>query len=347
MSNMNDRRGWVAQRAMDNAWLSQTKEDIIEPSLEIVDPHHHLWARPGGVYELDHLWDDTESGHHVVQTLFIECRAQYHEDGPEHLRPLGETAYVLPMIEASRKETNKAQIMGIVGRVDLTHPLFDEALDAHVAMAGPLFKGIRQAPAFDQQDMSALAIPGHGPENLLGNDDYRAGVARLGERGLTFDTWHYHTQNQAFRDFAEAIKGTRMILDHFGTPLGVGRFTGKREEVFAQWKDDIAAIAEQPHVFAKLGGLAMIDNGWGFHERDKPIGSDEFAELMAPWYLHTIDCFGPERCMFESNFPVDRPSVGYHVLYNAFKKLTQHMSKDDRANLFSGTARHVYSIPKP
>ena len=135
-----------------------------------------------------------------------------------------------------------------------------------------------------------------------------------------------------------------MILDHFGTPLGVGAYAGRQDEIFAQWREDIAAIAQCPNVVAKLGGMAMPDNGFGWDQRERPPSSDEFVSAQWPYYMHTIECFGPQRCMFESNFPVDRLSVSYQVLWNAFKKLVADFSEEEKHAMFYGTAERVYRL---
>ena len=170
------------------------------------------------------------------------------------------------------------------------------------------------------------------------------GVAALGARGQTYDTWHYHHQNGNFAELARAVTGTTLILDHFGTPLGVGPYQGKREEIFEQWKQDIEAIALCPNVVAKLGGLAMPDNGFGWNTRATPASSDELVSAQQDYYLHAIDCFGPERCMFESNFPVDRWSLSYHVYWNAMKKIVGRYSEAEQTAMFSGTATRIYNL---
>jgi predicted TIM-barrel fold metal-dependent hydrolase len=173
----------------------------------------------------------------------------------------------------------------------------------------------------------------------------RAGVARLGQRGLTYDTWHYHHQIDEFAALARAVPDTLMVLDHFGTPLGVGPYADKRDDIFEQWKVSMAAVAKCENVVAKLGGMAMPDNGFGWHRDPKPPTSDEFVAQQERYYLHTIECFGPDRCMFESNFPVDRMSLSYLVLWNAFKKIAAPFSADERDAMFFGTATRVYRIP--
>jgi predicted TIM-barrel fold metal-dependent hydrolase len=326
-------------------WLDQVQEAVLDPGRAIVDPHHHLWERPGtGSYLLDDLRADTGSGHHVTDTVFVECGAGYLQEGPEHLRPVGETAFVAASAAESRTSPG-ARISGIVARADLRlgADLLGEVLDAHEAAGDGLFRGIRHAGARDDH-REALTIPGSAPAGLYADPDFRAGVALLGERGLTYDTWHYHHQNADFAALAQAVPGTTMVLDHFGTPLGVGPYEGRRDEIFAGWKADIAAIAEHANVVAKLGGLAMPDNGFGWHLAERPPTSDELVAAQGRYYHHALECFGPDRCMFESNFPVDRWSLSYPVLYNAFKKMVAERPDAEQDALFAGTARRVYRL---
>jgi predicted TIM-barrel fold metal-dependent hydrolase len=233
---------------------------------------------------------------------------------------------------------------GIVAHADLRdRGRLEAVLDAHEAAAKGRFRGIRHAGSHALHP-DVLMIPGSAPAGLYADRDFRAGVARLGERGLTYDTWHYHYQNQEFADLARSVPGTTMVLDHFGTPLGVGPYASQREHIFEQWKSDIAAIAACDNVVAKIGGLAMPDNGFGWNTAERPPTSDEFIEAQGRYYLHTIEQFGPERCMFESNFPVDRFSLSYRTVWNAFKKLVADFSADERDAMLRGTAARVYRI---
>lgn len=326
----------------NDAWLQQVQEAVVDPEREIVDPHHHLWPQPDMHYDVSEFQRDTSDGHRITQSVFMECGAAYLQDGPGHLRPVGETRFVAEAAAHSTKAPG-ATIAGIVAHADLTSPHLDDILDAHTDAANGLFRGIRHSGARDPNPDS-LSIRGRGVERQYEDDTFRTGVAHLGERGFTYDTWHYHHQNAAFRDLAEATPETTIVLDHFGTPLGVGPYANKREEIFAAWKDDIAAIAEQPNVVAKLGGLAMPDNGFGWNNRDTPATSDEFVSAQARYYEHAIACFGPERCMFESNFPVDRLSLSYRVLWNGLKKIASKYTAAEQDLMFAGTARRVYAL---
>src|SRR5260221_10596436 len=217
----------------------------------------------------------------------------------------------------------------MVGHADLRLPTLDEILDGHIDAGGGLFRGIRDALSRAVPD-DGLMIAGGAPAGLYEDLAFRSGVARLGARGLTYDTWHYHYQNREFLELARAVPDTVMVLDHFGTPIGVGRYADQREAIFEEWKRDIAEIARCENVVAKLGGMAMPDNGFGWHQAERPPTSDEFVAAQGRYYHHMIETFGPDRCMFESNFPVDRMSISYRVLWNGLKKLTSEYSSPER-----------------
>ena len=327
------------------AWLAQVTEEIIDPERPIVDPHHHLWQRPGSSYILEDLRGDTGTGHNIEKTVFVECTASYRTDGPEHLRPIGETEFVARIaVESAQGGEGHSRIAAIVSHADLTlGDGVEKVLNAHEEAGEGLFRGIRHSGAHEEAS-DALMIPGRAPAGLYDREDFRQGLRVLGRLGLCYDTWHYHHQSLSFAELAQAVPETTMILDHFGTPLGVGPYQGKREEIFDQWKKDIAVIVRSQNVVAKIGGLAMPDNGFGWHSRATPATSDELVEAQKRYYLHTIECFGPERCMFESNFPVDKLSISYAVLWNALKKMVADLSADEKDALFQGTASRVYRI---
>ena len=317
--------------------MATSAEPIVEPDQRIVDPHHHLWPSGPLPYNLDDLLADVGAGHRVEHTVFMECGASYRTDGPPELAPVGETEWV-----AGQAQRSDGLIAGIVGKVDLRLANLDDVLDAHEAAGAGLFRGIRDALSrADPAD--ELMIAGGAPAGLSEDPTFRAGVARLGARGLTYDSWHYHYQNPEFFALARATPGTTMVLDHFGTPIGVGRYAEQREEIFAIWERDMTELARCENVVCKLGGMAMPDNGFGWHTAGPP-SSDEFVAAQAPYYHHMIETFGPERCMFESNFPVDRLSLPYVTLWNGLKKIASGYTAAERDQLFSGTATRVYKL---
>ena len=331
-------------------WLAQIEEEILDPERVIIDPHHHLWKkRFNRDYLLPELWIATDSGHNIVKTVFIECRAFYRREGEEHLKSVGETETIAALAsESLANNSNKAYIAGIVSHSDLTlagesEEKLLEALEQHRIASNGLLRGIRHSAARDKSPED-LFIVGSAPPYLHRKEAFRKGLRIIAEKGLTYDTWHYHHQNLDFLDLARAVPDCTMVLDHFGTPLGVGIYKNSRDEIFQKWKAQIHEISKCPNVYAKLGGLAMPDNGFDWHLQSRPPSSDEFIKEQQKYYMHAIECFGPERCMFESNFPVDRLSINYHVLFNGYKKMVADFSEDEKHAMFYGTAEKVYSL---
>ncbi|MBI2766854.1 MAG: amidohydrolase family protein [Chloroflexi bacterium] len=326
-------------------WLAQVTEDIIEPARPICDPHHHLWDRGGSTYMLDELLADTGSGHNVVSTVFVECMSGYRADGPEAMRPVGETDFVEAVAKESASGRHGATraCAGIVSFADLT--LGDDVvpvLEAHAA-ASPRFRGIRHASGWHASP-DVRNSHTNPPPGLLADAAFRTGFSHLGRMGFSFDAWCYHEQIPELTALARAFPDVPIVLDHFGGPLGIGPYAGHADEVFATWKRNIDDLAGCPNVVVKIGGINMPINGFGWHERPKPPTSAELAEATGRYYLHTIERFGPQRCMFESNFPVDKASCSYAVLWNTFKRIAAGFSEADKAALFHDTATRVYRL---
>ncbi len=332
---------------MDNAeWLAQTPEEPIDPALPICDPHHHLWDFPTSRYLLEDIAADVGAGHNVTSTVFVECTSMYREAGPEALKPVGETEFVdgVAAQSASGRYGPRGVAAGIVSYADLTlGAAVGEVLDAHMAASPDRFRGIRHASAWDASNevRNSHTSP---PEGLLREARFREGFACLEKRGLSFDAWLYHTQIDDVTDLAQAFPSATIVMDHVGGPLGIGPYRGRRDEIFTAWKAAIDRLAACPNVVVKLGGLAMKINGFDWHKRARPPGSEELAAAVAPYLLHCIERFGAARAMFESNFPVDKASCSYVVLWNAFKRVTESFSATDRAALFHDTAARVYRL---
>lgn len=331
-------------------WLGQVEEEAIEPARPIIDPHHHLWAfSPEATYRIPELWADTGTGHSIIGTVFVECGAGYRTDGPEALRPVGETDFVVAEARTARAGMGpgKPPVLGIVGHANLMlGGEVETVLAAHVAAGEGLFRGIRHSAAYDPSPDIRKSHSSPPPALYL-RPDFREGFARLAAHGLSFDAWLYHPQIPDLTNLARAFPGTLIVFDHFGGPLGIGPYAGRQAEIFGRWKADVAELARCPNVVAKLGGLAMPINGWDFHKQDCPARSAELVAAHRDYYLHTIDCFGPDRCMFESNFPVDKRSVSYGVLWNALKTIAAPFSEDEKTAMFRGTAERVYRLAAP
>ena len=325
------------------SWLSQTIEETLEPDLQICDAHHHLWDFKNSRYLVEEFKQDT-SDHRITKSVYVECLSQYHKDGPEALRPVGETSFVDQVTAASQSGQQGPKVAAaIVGFADLNlGAAVDDVLQAH-CQASSRFRGIRHASAWDASDdvHNAHTKP---VMNMLSDPIFRKGFSFLEKRDLTFDAWLYFHQIPELTNLARAFPETRIILNHVGGVLGIGPYSDKREELFEIWKGYIRDLATCDNVVVKLGGLTMAVSGFGWNKRPKPASSTELAEAMAPYYLHCIDTFGPERCMFESNFPVDGTGSSYHVLWNAFKRISKRYSKEERAALFHDTATRIYNL---
>jgi predicted TIM-barrel fold metal-dependent hydrolase len=327
-------------------WLALHSEAIIEPARTIVDPHHHLWHRGGQRYLIEEMAADIASGHNITATVYVDCRSMYRAKGPEAFRPVGEVEFANGVAAMSASGGyGKAQICaGIVSHVNLL--LGDAAkavLEAEIAAGGGRFRGIRHSSAWDA-DPDIAHMYATRPKGLLLDPTFRKGFAQLAPLNLSFDTWLFHPQIGELADLARAFPDTRIVLDHCGGPIGLGRFAGRREETFALWKASILDIAKCPNVVVKLGGLAMRLLGYDFHERPRPPSSEELAAAWRPYIETCIEAFGVRRAMFESNFPPDKGQCSYQVIFNAFKRFAAPYSEDEKAALFSKTASDFYRL---
>ena len=342
-------------------------EPILEPDLPIVDPHHHLWDRPPSVmrlmpplehgfmdilrtiprYLLDEYLADAQGGHNVRASVFIECRAMYRADAPDGFKVIGETEFVngIAAMSASGFYGDARVAAGIVGHADLrAGKAVAAVLQAHIAAGNGRFRGIRHSAAYDEDPAVLGPLATRNPPGLYRDPAFRTGFGMLQELGLSFDAWLLEPQLPDLIDLARAFPETNIVVDHVGTPLGIGRYAGTRDARFTTWKTNMQTLAACANVYVKLGGLPMPFCGW----RERMAGPDERSETLAAWwkpYIETsIDAFGVERSMFESNFPVDRFGATYTALWNAFKRIAGGCSADEKTALFSGTAARFYRL---
>ena len=329
-------------------WLALHREEAIEPELEIVDCHHHFWDRPESRYFFFDLQDDLRCGHTFAATVFMECGSMYRADGPQELKSIGETEFANgnAAMAASGKYGRTRVAAGIVGFCDLT--IGDRAaavLEKHIAAAGGRFRGVRQISAWhkDPAAHGSLASP---PQGLLADPQFRRGLAAAHRLGLSFETFMYHTQLGEMVELAQAFPETPMVLNHIGGANGLGPYAGQRAEVFRDWKAGILALSRCPNVSIKLTGLGMrlFGFGLGFGDRTRPASSDKIAQAWRPYIETCIAAFGADRSMFGSNFPVDKGTCSYPVLWNAFKRIVAAASPSEKRALFSGTASRNYRL---
>ena len=321
-------------------------EEILEPDLPICDPHHHLWDFPGSRYLLPELLADLQSGHNVKSTVFVECTSFYRASGPEELRMVGETEFVngAAAMAASGRYGPVLTCEGIVARADLTMAeAVGPVLDSHIRAGNGRFRGIRHAGGWDASPdvRNSHTDP---PRGLYAEASFRSGLRELAKRDLTFEAWQYHPQLPEVTSLARGVPEANIVLNHVGGPLGIGPYAGKRDEIFRSWSRDIGELASCPNVSVKLGGLGMAICGFDFHKREVLPDSRELATAWRPYLERCIEAFGPERSMFESNFPVDGVSCSYSTLWNAFKRVTHGASSDEKAWLYQNAARSFYRL---
>lgn len=328
------------------AWLAtQAVEPVLDPELPIIDTHHHLWERPNHRYLLDEFLADARTGHNLVATVFAECHAMYRAEGPEAFRPVGEVEFVAGMaaMSASGLYGTTRVAAGIVGFADLTlGDRVQPVLEAHMRAGGGRFRGVRHSAAWDASPMIGNSRV-TGP-HLMQQADFRAGLARLSALGLSLDAWVFHPQLDDVIALARAFPAATIIVGHVGGPLGYGPYTGRQAEVFAFWKTRITELATCPNVVMKLGGMMMRLAAYDYGTEPVPPSSEQLATLWRPYMETCIEQFGADRCMFESNFPVEKMGSGWATLWNAFKRIASGASAAEKRALFSETARRVYRL---
>ena len=344
----------------------KSAEPIIEPDLPIVDPHHHLWIltseildavgqagspmvevmRNNQKYLLEELLADINTGHNIIATVFSECHSMYRADGPDAMKCVGEVEFVngVAAMAASGTFGPVKACAGIVGSADLMlGEAVAEVLQAQIQAGGGRFCGIRylvgQDPDPELRNYGGIETP-----HVMADKRYRAGFKQLHKHGLSADQWVFEPQLPEVTELARAFPETSIVLNHVGTPVGVGSYAGKLEERFPIWRDNIRTLAKCENVTVKLGGLAMATCAFPSFTAKTPVPSTQLAAEWKPYIETCIEAFGVNRCMFESNFPVDSGPCTYPVIWNAFKHLAAGASKDEKTALFSGTAKRVYRL---
>ena len=328
-------------------WRALHREDILDPDLPIVDPHHHLWERAGNRYLLDEHLADVRTGHNIKATVFVECGSFYRANAQASMAPVGEAEFAngVGAMTASGSYGPTLVCAGIVGTADISMGAdAGRVLDAHIAAAGERFRGIRMIVKWDADEElnnGRYIIP----RGLMQDADFRAGFALLAPRRLSFDAMVYHPQIPELAELARRFPDTTIVLNHIGGLLARTRtYRDHMEEATAHWRAALVELGKCPNVFVKLGGLGMPYLGFGLERLEAPASSQRLAQLWGPLFDACIEAFGPSRCMFESNFPPDRDSVDYPVLWNVFKRVAAKYSASERQALFFGAAARAYRL---
>ena len=324
-------------------WLARVQEEILEPALPIVDAHHHFYDRPGWTYLTDEYLADARSGHNVRASVHMQALTRYRESGPDALKPVGETEFIVRSTDAGQAEGLQIA-KGIVGYGNLRlGASVREVLEAHLHAGAGRFRGVRHLTTWDAHPSLVNPLSA-APRGLLLDKTYRQGVAQLAPLGLSYDAWLFFPQLPELIDLARSFPQTTIIVNHCGGVVRVGTYAANRADVYARWSRSMRELAALPNVNVKLGGLGMRINGFDFELGEQPPSSMHLAQTWKPWIETCIEAFGAERCMFESNFPVDKGSYSYANGWNAFKRLTAAASPSERHHLFEGTASRVYRL---
>jgi predicted TIM-barrel fold metal-dependent hydrolase len=327
-------------------WTAKRREAALEPELPIVDPHHHVWDDARGRYLIHELADDVGSGHNIVATVFIEAGAMHRADGPAADSPVGEVEFVngIAAMSASGRYGKTKLCAGIIGHGDLmlgdgVRPVLEKLILA----GGGRLRGIRHGVCWDTGNAARFGRR-QVPQHQVLDPVFRKGFAHLQPLGLSFESWQFHPQLPDVADLLRAFPETSVILNHCGGLLGIPPHDASRAETFKVWHANVKALAQFPNLTVKVGGLGMLYCGWDFHMRDVPPSSEELADAWRPYVEACIEAFGPARCMMESNFPVDKQSCGYDVLWNALKRITANYSPTEKLQLYRDTAARIYRL---
>ena len=325
-------------------WLALHSEDAIDPLRPIVDSHHHLWRRDGNRYMAEDFADDLSSGHRVVASVYVECGSMYRETGPEPLRPLGEIEFAAGVADAQAAEGKAAICQAIVGTADLALGFgVKPVLEAGIEAGRGRLCGIRRITAWDADEMLMANLIRRRP-GMLSEPSFREGFSCLAPLGLSFDAFVFQGQLPELLDLARRFPATDIVINHCGGPIRVASYGCAMEESFNRWRSDLKLLAACGNVSIKLGGLGMRIAGFEFDSREKPPASDQLAEAWRPYIDTCIETFGPSRSMFESNFPADKGSCSYGIVWNAFKRIVQGYLDTEKQDLFGLTASRFYRL---
>jgi predicted TIM-barrel fold metal-dependent hydrolase len=322
--------------------MEGNQETILEPDLAIIDAHHHLIDTDRHSYTIEKYKQDCVSGHNIVVSVYIEVREKYYNEGPEWLHPVGETEFVAGLHD-SMLPNEQRLCQGIIGYADLeVGNKVADVLDAHMEAGKGRFKGIRRGVYWSSDPAVYDHVSIRPRSGLMLDPDFRCGFSHLQPRGLTFDAVLFHPQLNELADLAKSFPDTIIILNHVGFKLGVGGYLNDKEQVFKEWRDGLKLVSHCPNVMVKIGGLGM--KVWGFDVENKKQDYLELAGAWRPVIETGIELFGTDRCIFESNYPVDGATTTFNSLWNALKFITRNYSDDEKRKLYFGNANRVYGL---
>ena len=296
--------------------------------MQIVDAHHHLWDLQANYYPwlTDHITrrvcgeyaaicKDYLIGDFRRDIAGLELVASVHIQAEYDPRnPVRETHWLQAISDDAA--TSGGFPHGIVAYADLSDPAAEDTLAAHCRCAN--VRGIRQSLNGSVND------PAHN-KDLLHDPGWRRGLGLLCRFGLSFDLQLYPQQVPDVLPLLDANPDTQFILCHAGLPAN------QSPEGTAGWRSAMCALARHGNLAVKISGFGMFDRHWT-------------SDSIRPFVHETIALFGTERCLFASNFPVDRMAATYGRIWSAFDTLSADLPPSGRHALFCGNALRLYRL---
>jgi L-fuconolactonase len=330
-----------------NHLLAGRDEPILDPDIPIIDSAHHLFDRPSLRYMFDDYLADARAGHRIVASMYVETLAFTRPDGQELLRPLGEVEFAngVGAMGASGVYGDCRVAAAIVGFADFRFgDQIAELLDRAMAIAPERFRGVRQIAIEHPSKAMLRYVTNPPPAGLMHHPGFRSAFRHLAPRGLTFDAAVFHNQLCDVAELADAFPDTTIVLNHLGQIMALDLDAQSRATLFREWCAAQRDVARRPNVVCKIGGLGLPFWGFGFENRTDPVGYLELADAWRPYVETTIEAFGADRCMMESNYPPDGRSCGFVPLWNALKHVVRAASPKDKAAMFHDVAARVYRM---
>jgi predicted TIM-barrel fold metal-dependent hydrolase len=329
----------AGELAVDRQWLAQVREEPKLPEQAIIDPHHHLWLQDPIRYTWEDYLMDAGGGHTLEATVYAECYSEYLSSGPAHLRPMGEVQFALEQSSQARSAHAAVNLCSaIIGHVDLGPPeVVHEAIEALVEVGQGRLRAVRP-------ELFSVKETQSGSTSVFRDERWNQWVDTMQSHDLLLEAWVSYLQLPELAQLARRYPDLGIVLNHLGSPVGAGDVERDTRDMRKAWLDGIGTLSECQNVVVKIGGLGTSVVGFRFWSEAQPPTSTALTLMWRPWIEPVIDLFGPSRCMFESNYPVDARVGSFNVLWNCFKTLCEPHSTEDREALCRRTAAQTYRL---
>jgi predicted TIM-barrel fold metal-dependent hydrolase len=338
---------------VDEKWLHLVEEAPLEPDLPIIDAHVHIWPDRftplvehfGKGMSEDFLRGIERSGHDIRAGVHVTIQANHRDDLPPEMIPVAETAFLEEegrKLEALGPRTPMLTA-GIVAGVDmLLGDDVERVLDAHCAASPDRIRGVRHPVAWHPSPLIPFTEERGG---ILIEPAFIDAARHVARRDLSLDVFVFYNQLPDVMALARAVPDLPIVLNHSGGIITDPRFADQALEIISEWRASMRALAACENVVVKLGGMGMpplAGNYWTQHEQ--PPTSQHHADWQRPYVMHIIDNFAVDRVMFQSNFPTEKPSANYGIVWNAFKRIAQGFGASEKSKMFFENAKTTYRL---